>query len=112
MKFIDLYNSNNKDLYTVAMTVEAIEKFFDPCTTDSELCALDLGCPQFAYDKREVCGFATVVQTDDPIEDEPIYYHLCCVFHNGTIYALMTNCPEPTMLAINPNTWEAKEYKQ
>ena len=80
MKFNDLYASETRKFYEIAMTVYAIEKFFDPDTTDSELCALDLGDPKFVYDGTEVSGFATVVQTADPEEDESIYYHLLSEF--------------------------------
>ena len=112
MKFNDLYASETRNLYEVAMTVYAIEKFFDPDTTDSELCALDLGEPMFAHDGDKVIGFATVVQTADPEEDEPIYYHLLGVYKDEKIYALISNCPESKMFEIPLDVWTATEYHQ
>lgn len=111
MRFNDLYASDNCDLYEVAMTVIAIEKFFEPDITDSELCDLDLGEPKFAYYESKKCGFATVVQTSDDVDEyDPIYYHLCCVYHNDRIYAIMTHCAEDAMFEIDPVTWVAREY--
>lgn len=110
MKFQELYSSETRRMYEVAMSVIAIEKFFDPDTTDSELLALDLGYPQFGYYEGTVTGFTTVVQSADPEEEEPIYYHLTCVYHNDRIYAIMTHCPECQMFEIDPVTWEAKQY--
>jgi len=112
MRFAELYKSEDRDLYEVAMTVTAIEKYFEPDITDSELCDLDLGEPKFAHYDDQKCGFATVVQTSDDVDEyEPIYYHLCCVYHNDRIYAIMTHCAEDAMFEIDPITWTIRPYQ-